>query len=67
MLSRRPPPARSPQELVAGRAKCSDSAPLRAYARYRIDTTDGYETLYRRLTDKQRTKKPPLGRQRHLG
>jgi hypothetical protein len=41
--------------------------PLRAYARYRVDSTDGYECLYRRLTDQLRTRKPPLGEMKKLG
>jgi hypothetical protein len=41
--------------VFLGRGKVNDiPRHLRAYARYRVDTTDGYETLYRRLTDQQR-------------
>ena len=40
--------------------------PLRSTAVYRLDTADGYEQLYRRLTDQPITRKPQLGKLRTL-
>ena len=37
-------------------------SPLRAATNYRLNTTDGYELLYRRLTNQLRTRKPYLGK-----
>lgn len=41
-------------------------SPLRSATFYRLDTTDGYELLYRRLTNQPRTRKPDLGKLRTL-
>ncbi len=41
-------------------------AVLRATTRYRLDRADGYETLYRRLTDQPAVPMPPLGRRRPM-
>jgi nucleoside phosphorylase len=38
------------------------SSPLRSVSHYRLNTTDGYESLYRRLTHQPRTPKPELGK-----
>ena len=38
------------------------SSPLRGATSYRLNTPDGYELLYRRLTNQPRTRKPKLGR-----
>lgn len=40
--------------------------PLRSTTHYRLDTEDGYELLYRRLTNQPRTRKPGLGKLRSL-
>jgi hypothetical protein len=40
---------------------------LRSATHYRVDTPDGYEDLYRRLTRQPRIKKPPLGPKRVFG
>jgi nucleoside phosphorylase len=37
-------------------------SPLRAATNYRLNSTDGYELLYRRLTNQPRTRKPELGK-----
>jgi nucleoside phosphorylase len=37
-------------------------SPLRAATNYRLNSTDGYELLYRRLTNQPRTRKPALGK-----
>lgn len=37
-------------------------SPLRAATNYRLNTTDGYELLYRRLTNQLRNRKPDLGK-----
>ncbi|MFB2877750.1 SEFIR domain-containing protein [Floridanema aerugineum] len=37
-------------------------SPLRAATTYRLNSTDGYELLYRRLTNQPRTRKPDLGK-----
>jgi tetratricopeptide (TPR) repeat protein len=37
-------------------------SPLRAATNYRLNSTDGYELLYRRLTNQPRTRKPDLGK-----
>ncbi|MEG3845403.1 TIR domain-containing protein [Microcoleus sp. herbarium19] len=37
-------------------------SPLRAATNYRLNSTDGYEQLYRRLTNQPRTRKPDLGK-----
>lgn len=42
------------------------SSPLRSATNYRLNTTDGYESLYRRLTNQPRTRKPQLGKLRTL-
>ena len=39
---------------------------LRSATFYRLDTADGYELLYRRLTNQHRTRKPDLGKLRTL-
>ena len=39
---------------------------LRSATYYRVDTTDGYDDLYRRLTDQRRVVKPPIGERRVL-
>lgn len=41
-------------------------SPLRSATFYRLDTVDGYELLYRRLTNQPRTRKPVLGKLRTL-
>jgi nucleoside phosphorylase len=41
-------------------------SPLRSATFYRLDTTEGYELLYRRLTNQPRTRKPVLGKLRTL-
>lgn len=41
-------------------------SPLRSATIYRLDTVDGYELLYRRLTNQPRTRKPVLGKLRTL-
>ncbi|WP_216351304.1 SEFIR domain-containing protein [Leptolyngbya sp. 'hensonii'] len=41
-------------------------SPLRSATFYRLDTTEGYELLYRRLTKQPRTQKPELGKLRTL-
>ena len=41
-------------------------SPLRSATFYRLDTADGYELLYRRLTNQPRTRKPDLGKLRTL-
>jgi hypothetical protein len=35
--------------------------PVKGWTRYVVDTKDGYEALYRRLTDQPWTTRPPLG------
>jgi nucleoside phosphorylase len=40
--------------------------PLRSTTVYRLDTADGYEQLYRRLTNQPITRKPQLGKLRTL-
>ncbi|MBW4540405.1 MAG: TIR domain-containing protein [Myxacorys chilensis ATA2-1-KO14] len=42
------------------------SSPLRSATNYRLNTADGYELLYRRLTNQPRTCKPELGKLRTL-
>lgn len=37
-------------------------SPLRGATSYRLNTADGYELLYRRLTNQPRTRKPELGK-----
>ena len=37
-------------------------SPLRAATNYRLNNTDGYELLYRRLTNQSRTRKPDIGK-----
>jgi nucleoside phosphorylase len=37
-------------------------SPLRGATSYRLNTDDGYELLYRRLTNQHRTRKPELGK-----
>lgn len=37
------------------------SSPLRSATSYRLNTSDGYELLYRRLTNQPKTPKPALG------
>jgi nucleoside phosphorylase len=37
-------------------------SPLRSATFYRLDTTDGYERLYRRITNQPRTRKPNLSK-----
>jgi nucleoside phosphorylase len=37
-------------------------SPLRATTNYRLNSTDDYELLYRRLTNQPRTRKPDLGK-----
>lgn len=39
---------------------------LRGYAHYALDTDEGYESLYRRLTDQHDTPAPGLGKRRTL-
>ena len=41
-------------------------SPLRSATNYRLNTADGYELLYRRLTNQPRTRKPELGKLRTL-
>ena len=41
-------------------------SPLRSATSYRLNTADGYELLYRRLTNQPRTRKPELGKLRTL-
>jgi nucleoside phosphorylase len=41
-------------------------SPLRSATFYRLDTPEGYELLYRRLTNQPRTRKPVLGKLRTL-
>ncbi len=41
-------------------------SPLRSATSYRLNTADGYEVLYRRLTNQPRTRKPELGKLRTL-
>ena len=41
-------------------------SPLRGATSYRLNTADGYELLYRRLTNQPRTRKPELGKLRTL-
>lgn len=41
-------------------------SPLRGATFYRLDTADGYELLYRRLTNQPRTRKPDVGKLRTL-
>ena len=41
-------------------------SPLRSATFYRLDTADGYELLYRRLTNQHHTRKPDLGKLRTL-
>jgi nucleoside phosphorylase len=41
-------------------------SPLRGATSYRLNTADGYELLYRRLTNQPRTCKPELGKLRTL-
>ena len=41
-------------------------SPLRSATFYRLSTPDGYELLYRRLTNQPRTRKPVLGKLRTL-
>jgi hypothetical protein len=38
--------------------------PLRSTTNYRLNTEDGYELLYRRLTSQPKTRKPTLGKLR---
>ncbi|MCP4660788.1 MAG: TIR domain-containing protein, partial [bacterium] len=38
--------------------------PLRGTTRYRVGTAEGYEALYRRLTDQPEIRKPPVGPRR---
>jgi hypothetical protein len=40
--------------------------PVKGWTRYVVDTKDGYEALYRRLTGQPWTTRPPLGQGRHL-
>ncbi|MBD2124734.1 NB-ARC domain-containing protein [Trichocoleus sp. FACHB-262] len=40
------------------------SGPLRSATSYRLDTADGYELLYRRLTSQPKNRKPELGKLR---
>lgn len=42
------------------------SSPLRSATNYRLNTANGYEALYRRLTNQPRTRKPELGKLRTL-
>jgi len=42
------------------------SSPLRSATNYRLNTPDGYEALYRRLTNQSRSRKPELGKLRAL-
>lgn len=42
------------------------SGPLRSATNYRLNTEDGYELLYRRLTSQPKTRKPTLGKLRTL-
>lgn len=42
------------------------SGPLRSATNYRLNTADGYELLYRSLTNQPRTRKPELGKLRTL-
>jgi len=37
-------------------------SPLRAATNYRLNSTDGYEQLYRRITNQPKTRKPDLGK-----
>ncbi len=47
----------SPREIIE---------PLRSFTYYSVDSEQGYEGLYRRLTDQPRIEKPDLGRLRRL-
>jgi nucleoside phosphorylase len=42
------------------------SSPLRSATNYRLNTPDGYELLYRRLTNQPRTQEPKLGKLQRL-
>lgn len=42
------------------------SGPLRSATSYRLNTEDGYELLYRRLTSQPKNRKPTLGKLRKL-
>ena len=41
-------------------------SPLRSATSYKLNTVDGYELLYRRLTNQPRTRKPEIGKLRTL-
>ena len=47
--------------LFKGAAEEDIPDPLRPFTHYRVDTEDGYDHLYRRLTDQHDTPMPPLG------
>jgi hypothetical protein len=42
------------------------SGPLRSATNYKLNTADGYELLYRRLTNQPKNRKPELGKLREL-
>jgi hypothetical protein len=52
--------------LLAGGEKRFIPAPLQGRTHYRADDEEGYETLYRRLTDQPLTPRPDLGARRTL-
>jgi len=52
--------------LFAGATVSDIPRPLRAFARYKVDSREGYAPLYCRLTNQQPIAKPPLGKVRIL-
>ncbi len=52
--------------LLAGKDAEHVVRPLRPYTSYRLDSEEGYEALYRRLTGQPRVRRPELGARRTL-